>query len=406
MVAIPFSSTLRGRAQQLGRDIRVVVAGLRGYNPPPLVERGPSPYRETDDATDAASSEAAARAFTVAERIDETADAVSLVLTATDGQPVRVVPGQFFTLLVDVDGQTYRRAYSASSDCRDTSKVRLTIKRVADGRVSNHINNNVHAGDTVRALGPSGNFVCAAAAGERRHVVLLGGGSGITPLMAIARGILHDEPQSRVTLVYGNRGADDIIFANELAGLASDFGDRFDLRLLLENPPAGWQGGAGRLDSDGARAELERLAAAACDRPAQYFICGPAPMMDATRQVLLDRGVAEDVIFEERFSSPHLRSESTAGQVGASQAATIRVGGREYTTQVEPGQTLLDAGLAAGAAMKFSCAMGGCGACKVKVHAGDVEMEEPNCLSAAERKEGYTLACVARACSAVDIEVE
>lgn len=403
MVAIPFSSNLRSRAQQLGRDLRMVVDGLRGISPSPTVDRPPSPYN--DNAGDEAhSSVDAARTLRVAERIQETADAVSLVLTDPTGAPLRVVPGQFFTLLVDVDGQTYRRAYSASSDCRDSSKVRLTIKRVADGKVSNYINDTIRAGDTVRVLGPSGNFVRDADPGAERHVVLLGGGSGITPLMAIARSVLHGEPDSRVSLVYGNRSADDVIFAEELAALEGEFGDRFALRLLLESPPEGWTGGVGRLDAENAPAELERIAVD--NRPVSYFVCGPAPMMDATRQALLDRGVAADDIAEERFSSPHLRAESTAGEIRAPQAATIRVAGSTVATTVQPGETLLDAGLAAGASMKFSCAMGGCGACKVKVHAGDVEMEEPNCLTSAERESGYVLSCIARPCSAVDIEVE
>jgi ferredoxin len=125
-------------------------------------------------------------------------------------------------------------------------------------------------------------------------------------------------------------------------------------------------------------------------------------MMDAARAALEARGVGLERIREERFHSP---SEARAPLLEAPVMARMRVGGRDHVVRVDPGQTLLEAGLAAGAELPFSCAMGGCGACKVKLVSGTVHTEEPSCLSPRERAEGYVLTCCSRPTSPVALEV-
>ena len=127
-------------------------------------------------------------------------------------------------------------------------------------------------------------------------------------------------------------------------------------------------------------------------------------MMDAAHMVLAERGIDTGRIAEERFTSP----ESRLGVRGSNKTERVVVSraGYEQGIQVAPGQTILEAGLAAGIDMPFSCAMGGCGACRVRLTNGEVAMEEPNCLSRAERERGYVLACVGRPLGAVSVEVE
>jgi ferredoxin-NADP reductase len=394
-------ASARRRAAQTRRDLAAVLDGLRGRHPAPLVDRPPRRPQPTPDGG-AAASVAAARELRIVERSLETADAVSLLLEDPTGAPIEFEPGQFFTLLVDIGGRTYRRAYSASSSYRDAGQLRLTIKRVEGGRVSNHINDRLAAGDIVRVLGPSGSFVCTPEPDAARHLVLIGGGSGITPLMAIALAVLADEPNSRVSLLFGNRAVHDVIYLHDLESIAAEH-DRFELRQILERPPADWTGGTGRLDRDTTIAELDRLPD--CDLPATYFVCGPEPMMAAVREALESRGVAAGDIREERFSSPHLRTDAPPPGIGVVQPVDIQIAGATHEVSVQPGQTLLDAGLAAGLPMPFSCAMGGCGACKVKLTDGDVSMEEPTCLTPSEKEAGYVLACVSRPCSPAKLEV-
>jgi ring-1,2-phenylacetyl-CoA epoxidase subunit PaaE len=127
-------------------------------------------------------------------------------------------------------------------------------------------------------------------------------------------------------------------------------------------------------------------------------------MMEQTHEALQRRGVDASRIAEERFTSPEARSQNA----GSDKTELVRVskGGHEHGIQVEPGQSILEAALAAGIDMPFSCAMGGCGACRVRRIAGELQMEEPNCLSRSEREQGYVLTCVGRPLTQCQIEVE
>ena len=340
----------------------------------------------------------------VVEVVRETLDAVSLVLEDPTGAPIPFVPGQFFTLLVRVgaEGEVLRRAYSASSDAHDASRVAVTVKRVASGVVSNHVNDHVRQGDLLQVLGPSGSFTAPANGGGERHLVLLAGGSGITPMMAIARTLLVAEPATRITLVYGNRGVGDVIFRGALGELERAHGARFRVRHVLSHPPQGWQGGVGMLEEEVVHAELGALGSLESLEGAHFFVCGPEPMMKASRAALRALGVPDARVLEERFNMPHLRARPTAAD-GGTQLLTIRASGGAREVYVAPEQTMLEAGLSSGIAMDYSCAMGGCAACKVRLCEGEVEMEEPNCLTAAERSQGYVLACIARVKTAATI---
>lgn len=206
------------------------------------------------------------------------------------------------------------------------------------------------------------------------------------------------------TLLFGNRGEADIVFRGELDALAAASGGRFSVRHVLESPPAGWTGGEGRLDRPTATREIEAILAseAARGRTTEVLVCGPTPMMEAVREVLGSLGVPPARVREEQFSSPEQRKKAVASRP---QPVTFSLRGRPYDTIAAPGQTLLEAGLAAGVNMPFSCGMGGCGACKCKLTSGQVAADEPNCLSADEARQGFVLACVSRAASPVTLEV-
>lgn len=388
------------RLAALRRDARMVLDGLRGRSPSPLVQRPPSPVYPPIAAADSAGR---ARTLEVAAVTRETADAVTLTLVDPTGQDLRFVPGQFFTLLVPLDdGPPLRRAYSASSSHLDPSRVTITVKRVPGGRGSSHLVEHAAPGLRLAVLGPSGDFTVAPAPGARRHVVAIAGGSGITPIMAIARGVLAVEPASRVTLLYGNRDAASIIFAAELERLRAEHGARLVIRHVLEDAGDLPGAAAGRLDAATIAAQLDAAGLDAdADADASYFVCGPEAMMAEARAALTTRGVAADRVREERFTAPARRQ---AGQATAAQPVTIRKAGVASDVIVPAGATILDAGLAAGVPLALSCAMGGCGACSVTLTAGEVAMDEPNCLSAPERARGTILACVARPLSPCTVE--
>jgi ferredoxin-NADP reductase len=354
--------------------------GLAGRHPAPFTV----PPRPSLPDTGQRAAVLHARALRVVRVVRETHDAVSLVLEDPTGAPVPFVAGQFFTVLLTVGGEHVRRAYSASSSPLDPRTVTLTVKRVSGGAASNWLNDNAREGMLLEVLGPSGSFVVPKGAGD---LALVAGGSGITPVMAIVREALASEGPARVVLVYGNREERDVIFAAELARLAEQHRGRLEVRHVL-----------GPVFDCAALPE-----APASD----WFLCGPEPMMIAAKRALEARGVAASRIHEERFLQPHLRKAAGAAPAGAEAQRVIvrRKGAADRAFVVAPEQTILEAGLSASEPLDYSCAMGGCGACKVKLVSGEVVMEEPNCLSREERKQGYVLACVGRPRGAVVLEV-
>jgi len=378
------------------------VAGLSGRTPPPFTKREPLARHLLATPAPAVRDLLATRGLRVVRAVRETPDALSLYLKDPTGRRISFVPGQFFTLLVTLpSGEVLRRAYSIASlpDADGTvEEARITIKRIAGGFVSNHLNDTALEGATFEVLGPSGNFTTTYAAEQQRHLVLFAGGSGITPLMSIALTTLVREPRSRVSLIYGNRSEKDIIYHDELRDLVATHGDRFVVRHVLTNPGPGFSGRTGLLDRDNAAAELQDLPSGD-----EYFICGPEPMMQAVRRALEERGTAASSIHEERYSSPARRVRQDVPLLP--QRMLVRTGGQDRSLLVKAGQTLLEAGLEGAIAMPFSCSMGGCGACRVKLVSGEVTSEEPNCLSAEEQRDGFVLACVTRPSSACVVEV-
>lgn len=314
--------------------------------------------------------------LTVQEVVHETADAVHIVF-GPGLAPWRA--GQFLTVHVPIGQERLRRAYSLCST--DAERPAIAVKRVAGGTVSNHLVTHAVAGMRLEVRGPSGQFVLPPRAGVR-HVVLIGGGSGITPLVALAEEALAGGDQ--VSLVYGNRTRADVIFFDRLAALAARY-SRFVVRHVFD-----------LLDSDRVARELETLPA-----PDAIFSCGPAPMMDAVRATSDALGL-RNVLHEERFQS--LAERRATSLPTTPQAIHFMHRGRTLDVLARPGVTLLEAGLAANIAMPFSCTMGGCGACRVRVR-GDVVHDTPNGLAADEAAAGYAFACVARPLGPCTVEV-
>ncbi|MBX3249059.1 MAG: ferredoxin--NADP reductase [Myxococcales bacterium] len=387
---------LAARVSQGLRDLDVLVGALQGRRPPPTVKR-PASRRNTLPPPPA---KVATRPLRVARVVRETPDAVSIYLEETSGALLTFEAGQFLSFDGQVKGRTYRRAYSLASAALEGHAPHVTVKRVDGGVVSNHLVDHAREGDVLHALGPSGVFTLKPSEGPRR-LLLLAGGSGITPIISLAETTLTHEPDAHVVLLFGNRRFEDVIFHARLDAMKGRFGERLVVDHVLEAPPREWSGAVGRLDTATVSARLGALGVEPKDR--EVYVCGPTPMMDAAHEALLALGVPKARIHEERFTSPEQRKAASAPT--EPQPVLVALGGVRTETVQRPGQTLLEAGLAAGLPMPFSCAMGGCAACKVRLVEGDVVADEPNCLTDDERAEGYVLACCTRATTPCTVEV-
>jgi ring-1,2-phenylacetyl-CoA epoxidase subunit PaaE len=369
---------VRARAALAAGDARMLLGRLRGQHPAPFHPRTASGMPATTIAF---------RRVEVVEVTRETEDAVRIVLEDASGRPFEHAPGQFLTLLVPIEGELARRAYSIAWASDDARRVAIGVKRVAGGRVSTHLAERLRAGDRLDALGPSGAFVHAGDDGP--VTVLVGGGSGITPLLRLAAARLAERGDARVALVLGNRSWSSVMFRAAIDGLVEQHGDRLVVTHVLDDAGASEPGRralAGPL-------RREVLHAALVDAPfslaeATWFVCGPTGMMDEARAFLAERRVPAARVREERFVTVERAPATTSAQ-----RVTFRLpGGATRDVVARPGATLLEAGLEAGVALPYSCAMGGCGACRVRA-SGPTSTAETSCLADHERAAGDVLAC-------------
>ncbi|GAA3951490.1 pyridoxamine 5'-phosphate oxidase family protein [Actinoplanes auranticolor] len=220
------------------------------------------------------------REVRIAEVRPETPSAVTLVLedAGDSRRPFDFRPGQFFTLVADIDGRPVRRAYSASS-VPGSPRLEVTVKRVDQGRFSTHVHGGLRAGDRLAVLGPSGSF--HAGSPDPAQTVLVAAGSGVTPMMSMIRTRLAaGSAGERIALLYSSRDRDDIIFAGELDRLVKDHPDRLAVTHVLTRRD-------GRLDAEGVHRWITGLSPAG---DAHYFVCGPEPLMAVVQGVLAGLG--------------------------------------------------------------------------------------------------------------------
>ena len=319
----------------------------------------------------------------VVVRHSETADSCSFVLQVPAEQRARFAaqPGQFLTLKVPCAEPPLLRCYSLSHD----AALRITVKRVAGGRASTWLFDHLKRGDAIESLPPAGQFVPRSL---DEDLLLLGAGSGITPLMAILRAALV-RGSGRVCLFHANRDADSVIFAEELAALQRDYPQR----LVLHS----W------FDASQGLPDVRAIATQLADwRAADCFICGPQPFMDTARAALEELGVAEARIHLERFGAAVARPQALSGP---SSHLQVELEGKRHELDVASGEVLLDAMEQAGLQPPGACRSGICSACKCRVVAGSVTMRSNQVLSEQQVRQGWTLACQAEPSSA-ELQVE
>jgi ferredoxin-NADP reductase len=366
------------RATQAARDVVMLVSTVVGpRRPVAQVHRSSREHA-------ALPGERRLRVLSVRQ---ETADTLSIALERPAGLTYQA--GQFLTLVLALDGGEVRRSYSLCSSPLDGGPLVITVKQVANGLVSRWLHRNVRPGSVLRVRGPSGNFVFDPSDAIRR-LVLVGGGSGITPLMGILRTALVGAPELPVYLLFASRSGADIIFRGELEALAAAH-PQLTVRHVLE---AGDVSGCGQGRVTAAELETALGGEAA---GARVYLCGPEGMMSAVEGALGARGVGPDQLRIERFVT--VRRPVSEGASGLYQ---LRVG--KQRAEAPASRTLLESATAAHLDLDFSCTMGGCGACKARLVEGEVVMDEPNCLSEAERAAGMVLTCVSRPLSDVVIE--
>ncbi|HJE22776.1 MAG TPA: hybrid-cluster NAD(P)-dependent oxidoreductase [Methylorubrum populi] len=339
---------------------------------------------------------------------DETHDVKTFVLAAKEPRRFAYAPGQFLTFAFEIGGETIHRCYTLSSAPTRPHALAITVKRVPGGPVSNWLHDTLKAGDTVRALGPMGEFSCFTHPAKK--YLLLSGGSGITPMMAMAR-TFHDLGEARdVAFVHSARSPADIVFRGELETMAR-LDPAFRLHAVCETDAPGevWAGPKGRLS-------LETLCETVPDfLEREVFVCGPAPYMAVVRAMLAEAGFDMARHHEESFdfgALPEAEKDAVteAGEALDAEAApalrTFRVEFAKTRRVLEcpEDSTVLDAARKAGIRLPSSCAKGLCGTCKSKLTSGTVAMTHAGGIRQREIDAGMALLCCSKPTSDLVIE--
>ena len=336
-------------------------------------------------------------ALRVAEVVPETAEANSIRFEIPPELRDKFAfkAGQHLTLRATLGGEEVRRNYSLCTAPAEADWM-VTVKRIGGGLFSNWVGDQLKPGDTVDVMPPHGSFTTEFDASNKRHLVGIAGGSGITPVMSLIRTLLREEPHSRFTLLYGNRDSSSVIFLEALAGLKDKHLDRLEIYHFLDAEEQDIELFNGMLDRGRCDEAIAHLVpdAAAIDG---WFICGPGPMMEAAEGALLDRGIAKERIHIERFTADR-PAESVAREIAELQTkaegvtVSVTLDGRTRRVPFTAGN-ILDSARASGLPAPFACKAGVCATCRAKVTKGKVEMAARYGLTDEEVADGYVLTC-------------
>jgi len=330
--------------------------------------------------------------LTVARVEQLTDDAVAVTFDIPDEltEDYRFRPGQALTLRRVEDGRDERRSYSICAPMG--AQPRVGVREVPGGFFSSYLVHQVRPGDTIEVLPPSGTFTAdLSVPGDHVFVVA---GSGITPVLSLAATVLRDGV-STVTVFYGNRRTNTVMFADELADLKDRFGPRLQLVHVLSREPRDAELTSGRLDAARLRTLVENLVEA--DRVDHWWLCGPHGMVDDAKELLAELGIPAAKVHQELFYVDDVPPEPVRGDeetvVGPSSQVTIVLDGRSTTLALPQGVPVLDSAQKVRSDLPFACKGGVCGTCRARVTDGEVTMRRNYALEPAEVDAGYVLTC-------------
>ena len=330
--------------------------------------------------------------LTVAEvsRLCEDAVAVTFDVPAGLADAYAFRAGQSLTLRRCDGGREERRSYSICAP--EGARPRIGVREVPDGLFSRWLVRQVRPGDEISVAVPAGRFTPGTATAG--HHVLIAAGSGITPVLSIAATVLRD-PAATAAVLFGNRHAGTVMFADELADLKDRYPARLELIHVLSREPREAELLTGRLDAAKLTELLPRLIDTA--RADHWWLCGPFGMVASASELLRGQGVAAGRIHRELFYvedvPPPPARHAEPAPAGATTEATITLDGRSSTVSLARDTTVLEGAQRVRPDLPFACKGGVCGTCRARVTSGEVHMRRNFALEEPEVAAGFVLTC-------------
>jgi ferredoxin-NADP reductase len=322
--------------------------------------------------------------------------------------PFTFVPGQFLNVSFGIGGARMNRSYSISSSPTPREYVELTVRREPRGAVSRHIDDLLKVGDQIEAGGPIGKFTFTGT--EADSIVLIAGGVGITPMMSITRYLTERSWAGDIFFVYACRAPTDFIFANEITAL-QHVNPKLRVVVTMSRPEGTtWRGPRGRITKELLTQTVPNLASR------RIHLCGPPLMMDSVKAILTELQVHPDKVKTELFglTKPSPAAAGTTAKLtvpATGPLVTFSKNNKSAKIRIDlqagdspPKQSILELSEELGIGIEFSCRVGTCGVCKVKMPSGEVEMAVQDALEPEDKANGIILACQAKPKGAVTVE--
>lgn len=321
-------------------------------------------------------------------------------------------PGQYLAFRILLNAKEYRREYSICSSPHLNEPLSFACKATPKGIISTYLVNVVKEGDYIETLPPNGSFIPELYSENRKTYLLVGGGSGITPLFSILKSIIICEPNSKIILYYGSEDESSIMFRKEIDEYEKNFPDRFKVHYTINEWNDNWKSLKGFINPH----DLGRIISNSfVESPGDHapekhksleaFICGPLPMMDLVKDELILWRIDPDNIHIEYFTPPVPEVMEVVEEELISRKVRVILDREDEVITVEPLKTILQAAIDAGLDPPYSCRSGICTTCRAKLLSGKVKMDEREGLSDAEIEEGYILTCQSHPLTD-DVEIE
>lgn len=297
------------------------------------------------------------------------------------------VAGQYLTIaLNDSNNQKQLRCYSICSSKLEQN-ISFCVKHIKGGFLSSYLCLDINIGDELNVKIPNGNFILENLK-AKDDILFIAGGSGITPIKAMTIALLNQNYKGKITLIYGNRDLNSVIFYDYFNDLSVK--NKINLIYSFDNYPNDWDGETGPLTKEHL-GEIFKKYKVAINKH-QIYICAPQIVNENCVSILKDLNVKESSIHLERFFSLSNEVESD-NVLDKEVTSTIVINNKSHAVQVKPKQNLLDAALEAGLDIDYSCKSGICSTCIAKVYGGKVYIAIGEGLSSKQKKENYILAC-------------
>lgn len=327
------------------------------------------------------------------DRITDDAVAITFHVPEHLREEFSYLPGQHVAVRATVAGDDVRRNYSICAPV-NSGRLRIGVKRLPDGVFSSFALERLRVGDALEVLSPTGTFLAELDVQQSKHYGAIAAGSGITPVLSIISSALEIEPNSTATLIYVNATTNSIMFLEELEDLKNAYLDRFQVFYVLDGERQEAELLSGRLDNERLSALLDAFDAGSVDN---WYLCGPLPLTDMAREVLMSRGADDNRIHRELFHTaaiPPRKALPKAGEITKGYDITVMLDGRGTTFKLPPNtETILDSALVLRSEIPYACKNGICGTCRCRLTEGEVEMVQNFALEDDEVANGYVLAC-------------